>query len=73
MSKIKFPFALKVLEQRLTLEREFLKSYNINFVDGKLIEDPSKFPDYVKSNISSCEHRIEELVECINFLKNETI
>ena len=71
MSKIKYPFSLRLLEERLALEHKFLKSFNTNFnSSGKLITDPINFPEHSRANIASCEHRIQELNNCIEFLKN---
>jgi len=59
--KIKYPYSIRVLEERLVKERKYLEIFN----------KPTRHLDWQKANVDSCEHRINELVETIEHLKNE--
>ena len=62
MKKIKCPYAIKVLEERLTTERKWLEKF----------KTPTEHKQWQETNINSCEHRINELIETIKHL-NDTI
>lgn len=61
--KIKYPFSIKMLEERLTKEREMLQCFKM----------PTKHIEWQTANIESCEYRINELLETIKHLKTITI
>jgi len=56
--QIKYPFSIRILEERLSLEQKWLVIFN-----------NSKGTDFGDANIQSCEHRIEELKNSIENLK----
>jgi hypothetical protein len=52
--QLKYPFGIRILEERLELERKWLIAYN-KVGDGLYAKECSE------KNISSCTHRIAEL------------
>jgi hypothetical protein len=67
--KSKYPFAIKILEERLFLENKLLKQWEdrVRFISqGQLTEE--ELPQ-LTANINSCNHRIIELKESIEELK----
>jgi len=57
---IKYPFVIRTIEERLILENKYLELFK---------KHRNEAPDWGDSNIHSCEHRIDELKESIEFLK----
>jgi len=57
---IKYPFVIRQIEERITLENNWLEMFKKN---------RDKAPEWGDSNIHSCEHRIGELKDCLEFLK----
>ena len=57
--KVKYPFAIKVLNDALSREKRYLK----------LFKRPTEHKEWQERNIESCEHRIEELKITIEHLK----
>lgn len=58
--QIKYPYSIKVLEERLMMEQKHLKLFKKN-------RDSS--PEWGDTNIQSCEYRVGELEKCIGELK----
>ncbi len=63
IGQIKFPFSIRILEERLRLEEKYLKTFK---------KYREKSPEWADSNIESCNHRMGELQEAIEFLKSQT-
>ena len=61
--QIKFPFAIRTLEERLTLELKWLDLFHKNRNDHE---------EWAIHNIESCEHRIVELRHSIEMMKTVT-
>ena len=62
-SQIKFPFSIRILEERLALEKNYLETFK---------KHRDEAPEWGDSNIESCNHRMGELQEVIEFLKTQT-
>ena len=61
--QIKFPFVLRTLEERLKLEEKYLDTFK---------RHRDECPEWGDANIESCNHRMKELQEGIELLKNQT-
>jgi hypothetical protein len=66
--KLKCPFPIKHLEDRLSLEKNWLKKFNQWLINGNNLSD-DKLIEISKENINTCEHRIIELEDAILYLK----
>lgn len=67
--KSKYPFATKILEERLSKETSWLENWNTK---KKFIEKDQLSINELESinaNINSCQHRIIELKDAIAYLK----
>lgn len=70
--KIKFPYAIKVLEEKLRLEEIQLKKWENNVIitydkdNNKIVVD--KYPEQKPIHINGLNHRINELKQCIESL-----
>ena len=71
--KIKYPYAIKVLEEKIRLEEIQLKKWENNKTvvydnDGNpmIVE---KYPEQKLIHINSINHRINELKQCIESIK----
>lgn len=73
-----FKFPIKILEERLSQEKTYLKIFSqpvpIEVLDGWEIcdlEKSKKYLEWQKSNVESCQYRINALEECIAHLKSK--
>jgi hypothetical protein len=64
---LKFPFSIRILEERLSLERTWLEKFNRVLFNG---DNGNKYwKEFAEENIHSCTYRIEELESSISELK----
>ncbi len=59
--KNKYPFCIKLLEDRIILEKHWLDIFNKHYNEDV---------EWAKSNIDCCNFRISELENCIQILKD---
>jgi hypothetical protein len=57
---IKYPFVIRTIEERILLENKWMETFK---------KHRDEAPDWGDSNIHSCEHRLGELKEALEFLK----
>lgn len=57
---VKYPFVIRTIEERIVLETRYLQLFKKHRDDA---------PDWGDANIHSCEHRLAELKDSIEFLK----
>lgn len=60
MSKKKYPFVVKTLENRLEFEKKMMNN---------LIKHKNKNMEWAKTNMDTCEYRMNELINGIELLK----
>ena len=70
MAKLKCPFPIKHLEERLGTERTWLKMFNTWLIRGKNTSDNNLILS-AEENIKNCEHRITELEDAITFISKQ--
>ena len=56
--KLKYPYSIKVLEERLVKERKMMA----------IFKKPTEHKQWQETNIDTCEHRINELEQTIEHL-----